>query len=277
MSSPRRRGLPALVVFASLLAAPLAASAHRPWLLPSATTVDGDAPVVSIDGAISEDLFDFDAFPLAVDDLAVIAPDGQAVPAEGRTATRRRTSFDIKLVQKGTYRIAGVTDAVMASWKQNGEQHRWRGALADLAGQVPADVQDVQVTRMLTRAETFVTNDAPSAVAPDASTPGLSMQPLTSPTDLSNGDTSRLRLLLDGKPYSNADVTVIRGGNRYRYKMGEMALKTDGDGVVTITWPEPGRYWLGANHGGRGAAPAGTVAQPARREGYSATFEVLPK
>ena len=250
-----RRGVCALFVVASLLAAPLAASAHRPWLLPSATTVDGDAPVVSIDGAISEDLFDFDAFPLAIDDLAVTAPDGRAVATEGRAATRRRTSFDIKLVQKGTYRIAGVTDAAMASWKQGGEQHRWRGAPADLATQVPADAQDVQVTRMLTRAETFVTNDTPSAVAPDASTPGLSMQPLTPPTDLSDGDTSRFRLLLDGKPYANADVTVIRGGNRYRYKMGEMALKTDGDGVVAITWPEPGRYWLGANHGGRGAAP----------------------
>ena len=100
-----------------------------------------------------------------------------------------------------------------------------------------------------------------------------------------------LRLLLDGKPYANADVTVIRGGNRYRYKMGELALKTDADGVIAVTWPEAGRYWLGASHGGRPAGPqggnvsaapegppqGGTLAAPARRESYSATFEVLPR
>lgn len=283
--------LPTLLVAATLAAAPIASSAHRPWLLPSATVVDGDAPVVSVDAAISEDLFEFDSFPLALDALAVTAPDGHAVDGEGRTATRRRTSFDVKLAQKGTYRISGTTDAVMASWKQNGEPHRWRGAPSALAKELPPDAQDVQVTRMIGRAETFVTYDAPSAVAPGAAQEGLSLQPLTSPTDLSNGDTSRFRLLLDGKPYAIADVTVIRGDNRYRYKLGEIALKTDADGVVAVTWPEAGRYWLGASHGGRGpggpdggassparAAPAaGTVDKPVRRESYSATFEVLPK
>lgn len=256
----------------------LSAHAHRPWLLPSATLADGPAPVVGIDAAISEDLFEFDSFPLLLDTLRVTAPDGSAVAADARTEARRRVSFDVKLAQKGTYRIAGVTDTAMASWKANGETKRWRGAPAALAKEVPADAQDLQVSRTLARAETFVTNETPSALPAAVSGDGLELLPLTSPTDLSVGDTSRFRLLLDGKPFSGADVTVIRGGNRYRYKMGEIALKTDAAGEFSVAWPEAGRYWLGANHGGRppggpGAAPAGGT----RRESYSATFEVLPK
>ena len=268
---------PRLAVLACGALLSLSAQAHRPWLLPSATMTDGPAPVVSIDAAISEDLFEFDSFPLQLDALRVTAPDGSAVATDARVEAKRRVTFDLKLAQKGTYRIAGVTDTAMASWKVGGETKRWRGAPADLASQVPADAQDLQVSRQLARAETFVTNEAPSTLATAVVGEGLELQPLSNPTDLSVGDTSRFRLLLDGKPYAGADVTVIRGGNRYRYKMGEIALKADGAGEFSVAWPEAGRYWLGVSHGGRGGPGAASGAAPARRESYSATFEVLPK
>ena len=75
---------------------------------------------------------------------------------------------------------------------------------------------------------------------------------------------------------------MIRGGNRYRYKMGEIALKTDAAGEFGVAWPEAGRYWLGVNHGGprrpgRGPAAPSPAARRARASRYSATFEVLPK
>ena len=255
----------------------LSAQAHRPWLLPSATLTDGPSPVVSVDAAISEDLFEFDSFPLQADTLRVTAPDGSNVAPDARTEARRRVTFDVKLAQKGTYRITAVTDTAMASWKVDGETRRWRGASSAVAKEVPADAPELQVTRQLQRAETFVSNEAPGPLAAGVSGEGLELVPLTNPTDLSVGDTSRFRMLLDGKPYAGADVTVIRGGNRYRYKMGEIALKTDAAGEFAVAWPEAGRYWLGVNHGGRGSPGAGGNAGPSRREGYSATFEVLPK
>jgi hypothetical protein len=259
----------ALLACGALLS--LSAHAHRPWLLPSATLIDGPAPVVSVDAAISEDLFEFDSFPLMLDTLRVTAPDGSAVATDTRTEARRRVSFDVKLTQKGTFRFTGVTDVAMASWRVGGETRRWRGAPAALAKEVPADAQDLQVSRQLTRAETFVTNETPSALPATVTGDGLELLPLTNPTDLSVGDATRFRMLLDGTPYAGADVTVIRGGNRYRYRMGEIALKTDAAGEFSVAWPEAGRYWLGVNHGGR--PPGGG----ARRDSYTATFEVLPK
>ena len=275
-----RHASPRLALLAAGALTCLAAHAHRPWLLPSATVTDGPAPVVSVDAAISEDLFEFDSFPLVLDTLRVTAPDGSAVVPDARVEAKRRVSFDLKLAQKGTYRIAGVTDTAMASWKVGGETRRWRGAPAALAREVPADAQELQVTRQLARAETFVTNETPGPLAAAISGEGLELQPLTSPTDLSVGDASRFRVLLDGKPYANADVTLIRGGNRYRYKMGELAFKTDAAGEFSVAWPEAGRWWLGVNHGGRGPGAAAASAPggaPLRRESYSATFEVLPK
>jgi uncharacterized GH25 family protein len=274
-----RHVFPRLALLAAGALSCLSAQAHRPGVRRAPRGPPAAAPVVSVDAAISEDLFEFDAFPLALETLRVTAPDGSAVAPDARVEAKRRISFDVKLAQKGTYRITGVTDMVMASWKAGGETKRWRGAPAALAREVPADAQDLQVTRQLARAETFVTNETPGALAAAISGEGLELQPLTNPTDLSVGDASRFRVLLDGKPYANADVTLVRGGNRYRYKLGELALKTDAAGEFGVAWPEAGRWWMGINHGGRGpgaGAPAPGSA-PVRRASYSATFEVLPK
>ena len=279
----------ALLSLAALL--PTAAHAHRTWLLPSATVVSGKEPQVSVDAAVSEDLFEYDTNSLALDGLSIVAPDGSKLSAENLGTTRRRSSFDVKLTQPGTYRIVNFSETAMASYKVGGETKRWRGNLDALAKDVPANAEELQVTRMQNRVETYVTNDTKADNKADtkadakadpktskAFTPqgsGLELIPLTTPTDLSAGDNSSFRLLLDGKPAADVDVTILRGGNRYRYKLGEIALKTDAQGQFSVKWPEAGRYWIGASSGGRG--PGGTVAQPARRASLSATVEVLPQ
>lgn len=273
----------ALALAAAALLLPLGAQAHRTWLLPNATVVEGNNPSVTIDGAVSEDLFEFDTNALQLDALTITAPDGSVLTErESRSQQRRRTSFEVKLAQKGTYRIAGVTESVMGSYKLGGETKRFRGADAK---DVPADATDVQLTRSHARVETFVSYDKASA-APATSGVGLELVPLTEPTDLSSGDTTKFRLLLDGKPLADNSVTVVRAGGRYRYKMGDFSVKTDAQGEFSVKWEEAGRYWLGASYpargaggpgaGGPGAAPAQPAA-PQRRVSYSGTFEVLPK
>ena len=269
----------ALLSLAALL--PSAAHAHRTWLLPSATVVSGKEPQVSVDAAVSEDLFEYDTNSLALDGLSIVAPDGSKLSAENLGTTRRRSSFDVKLTQPGTYRIVNFNETASASYKIGGETKRWRGSLDALAKEVPANAEELQVTRMQNRVETYVTNDNKADPKTDpktgkAFTPqgsGLELIPLTTPTDLSAGDSSSFRLLLDGKPAADVDVTILRGGNRYRYKLGEIALKTDAQGQFSVKWPEAGRYWIGASHSVRAA----DGVPPTRRTSASATVEVLPQ
>jgi uncharacterized GH25 family protein len=276
----------ALAAAAALLL-PFGAQAHRTWLLPTATVIDGNNPTVTVDGAVSEDLFEYDTNALQLDAVTITAPDGSTlVERESRSQQRRRTSFEVKLTQKGTYRIAGTTESVMASYKVGGETKRFRGTAENFAKDVPADATDLQVTRSHSRVETFVSYDK-SDVAPATTGVGLELVPLTAPTDLSSGDTTKFRLLLDGKPLANNDVTLVRGGGRYRYKLGDFGVKTDAQGEFSVKWEEAGRYWLGASYpargaggpgaGAPGAAPAQQPAAPQRRVSYSGTFEVLPK
>jgi uncharacterized GH25 family protein len=282
MTTLHRLNLVLLAVAASL---PLSAQAHRTWLVPSATVVSGREAAVTVDAAVSEDLFEFDTNALVLDKLSIVAHDGSLVAPENLAAARRRSSFDVKLTQPGTYRIVNFSESVFANYKLGGEQKRWRGHADAMAKEIPADATELQVTRMQSRVETWVSNDAKGEKAGDkaAAKPadkafepqgaGLEFVPLTAPTDLSAGDSSSFRVLLDGKPAANLDVTILRGGNRYRYKLGEIALKTDAQGQFSVKWPEAGRYWIGVSHSVRAAE--GTP--PTRRVNASATVEVLPQ
>jgi uncharacterized GH25 family protein len=271
---------PALVAISLAVAVPQAAQAHRAWLLPSATVLSGDDVWVTVDAAISNDLFYFEHHPMRLNGLQVFGPDGQAVTPEHPNTGRYRSTFDVRLAKTGTYRVAVINDTLMASYKEaGGESKRLRGTAESIRKELPADAQSVRITHSQSRIEAFVTSGKPTDEVLQPSGIGLELQPVTHPNDLFVGDTARFRLLLDGKPAAGIEVSVIPGGIRYRDQLGEMKLTTDKDGVVSVDWPEPGMYWLSASHGGgRGdAQESGSFEKPARRTAYSATLEVLPQ
>jgi uncharacterized GH25 family protein len=269
-----QRFLPKTCALAVVLVS-LGAAAHHPWLAPSHTVVDNKDGLVAFDAAASEDLFEFDARGLPLDTIAVTGPDGASpTPTAVNTTSRHRSSFELKLDRPGTYRVANLTQGVMVSYKLGGETKRFRGTAQAWEKERPEKAEDIRVTQLAGRVETFVAREKPSAkpFAPTGS--GLELIPLDAPVDLSDGDRTRFRLLLDGKPLADAAVSVLRGGNRYRYKMGELTPRSDAQGEFDVTWSEAGRYWLGVNHSVPGE---GAGAAPARRVSYSATLEVRPK
>jgi uncharacterized GH25 family protein len=256
------------------LALPGSAQAHRAWLLPSATVLSGSEGWVTIDAAVSNDLFFFEHNPLRLDDLVVIGPGGLKLDPQNQSTGRLRSTFDVQLTAPGTYRFAVTSDGVFAQYKQGGEQKRWRGRPEDIANEIPQDAEELKITQSQRRLETFATLGSPDEAALKPSSIGLEMEPLTHPNDLVVGDEAKFKLLLDGKPAADIEVSVVRGGIRYRDDLGETVAKTGADGGFAITWPEPGMYWLEASV----TDDKVTVSQAKeRRTNYAVTLEVLPE
>ena len=253
----------------------LQASAHRPWLYPQQTTVEAKEAWVTIDGAISEGLFDIDHMPLKLDGAVVTDPDGMSAPVPTPTMGRQRSSFDLKMSKNGTYKISLVTQSVMASYKDkaSGETKRFRGTEDAFSKDVPANADELRTTRTHARLETFVTANRASSGALKPSGAGLEMVPLTSPTELRSGETARWRFQLDGKALPNFAFSLIPGGVRYRGVLGEIRLATDAKGEASVALPAAGMYWLNA------AFPKSIPDGPApeRRYSYAATLEILPE
>lgn len=261
----------ALVLALSL---PFAAQAHKAWLQPSQTVLAGNNPWVTVDAAVSNDLFYFNHVPLKTDNLAITAPDGSSVAPQNAATGKYRTVFDVELKQTGTYRIGVVNNYVTGSWEENGQPKRWRGTEAEFATGVPKNAKNLQVGQSVSRVETFVTSGQPSDAALKPSGVGLELVPVTHPNDLFAGEEAKFRLQIDGKPATGLDVEIVRGNTRYRNAQDEIKVKTDAKGEFSVTWPEAGMYWLEANT----QDDKTTVKQAKqRRLGYVATLEVLPQ
>ena len=273
---------------------PLSAQAHRAWMLPSATVLSGEDPWITVDAAVSNDLFYFEHFPLRIQGignldntpaggppgmrprpaavLQLFAPDGSTAQAENGSIGRYRSSFDLHLTQKGTYKLASANSGLFASWKEGQENKRWMGKAEDFAKQVPAGAAELKVAQNNSRMEVFVTSGNPTTSVLKTTGVGLELAPITHPNDLFAGEAAEFSLLLDGKPAAGVEVSVIPGGNRYRDELGEIKTTSDANGKISITWPNAGMYWLEAELSSKEG-----VSAPAseRRASYSATLEVL--
>jgi uncharacterized GH25 family protein len=269
-------GFAAGAALTALVAVP--ASAHRQWMMPSSTVVSGDDVWVTVDAAVSNDLFYFEHQPMRLDAMKAWAPDGTEAAIENRSTGRYRSTFDVHLTQKGTWRIASVADMLMGSYDLNGKTERLpRGTTAaNLAERVPAGATNVKTAEANNRNEIFVTVGEPTTTLFKPVGKGIELVPVTHPNDLIAGETATFQFLFDGKPTAGLPVTVIHGGIRYRDQLGQMDLTTGADGKVEVSWVEPGMYWLNVTTPqAEGEEGEGAPPPLARRASYVTTLEVL--
>jgi len=261
----------ALIAASALLAVP--AQAHRAWLLPSATVLSGNDAWVTVDAAISNDLFYFEHHALQLDNLSVLGPDGKSIAPENLSKGHYRSTFDVKLAQPGTYKLMVVNQGAFASYKVDGQTKRWRGKADDLASAIPANATDVKVSEVQSRIESFVTSGKPTTETLKPTGVGLEMIPVTHPNNLVAGEKATFRLVLDGQPASGVAVEVVPGGIRYRDKLNDSKVTTDESGTFSVTWPGPGFYWMSASV----RDDRSKLKDAQRRSSYAATIEVLPQ
>lgn len=249
------------------------ALAHKSWLMPSATVFSETGAWMTVDAAVSNDLFHFNHVPLRLDNLRVTAPDGSSLEPQNPATGRYRSVFDLQLEQEGTYRLSVVNDGLFARYTLDGESRRWRGSPAEFEGALPPGASEVEASQTLSRVETFVTVGAPTGDVFSPTGQGIELVPVTHPNDLYAGEPATFQLLLDGEPASGLTVEVVPGGTRYRDSLGDLTLTTDEEGHFEVTWPAPGMYWMET-----GSSDDRTTLPQAseRRLGYVATFEVLP-
>jgi hypothetical protein len=273
-----------LALAAALLAIPAAASAHRMWLLPSGTVFSGTDSWVTVDSAVSNDLFYADHQPGRLDGIKVWQPDGTPGLIQNGATGRYRSVFDVKLDKPGTWKIGSEMSGVMGSFKVDGVEKRvgGRGGPPPAAGaprqppltvaDIPADATDVKLTEVMSRNEVFVTAGEPTRTVFKPTGKGLELDPVTHPDELVAGETARFRFLVDGKPATGIKVTVVPGGKRYRNAEGARELTTGADGVLAVDWPTAGMYWLNANlTDDKASAPRASQ----RRMAYTTTLEVM--
>lgn len=265
-----------LISAAALAALALAgtAHAHKAWLQPSQTVFSDKGSWMTVDAAVSNDLFYFNHVPLQLERLQVTAPDGSSVAPQNGATGKLRSVFDLQLQQEGTYKIAMNNEGMFASYKLGGEAKRWRGKASEFKGAIPAGATEVNASESLGRVETFATVGKPSTSVFKTTGKGIELVPVTHPNDLFAGESATFQLLIDGKPAPGLKIEVVPGATRYRNEQAEIHATTGSDGKFEVKWPHAGMYWLET-----ASEDAKTTLPDAkqRRLSYVAVFEVLPQ
>jgi hypothetical protein len=264
----RHAFLPAILT----VMAALPVQAHKAWLLPSQTVLSEQSGWITVDAAVSNDLYFFNHVPLPTQGLTVTGPAGLKVMPRNLSTGVYRTTFDLELPKPGTYRLAVAGDTFVASYRLGDETRPWRGDLSAMQAAIPAGATQVRVEHYQQRIESYVTVGKPAPL-PAPTGQGVELVAVTHPNDLVAGEAAELRFLFDGKPAAGLEITVVSGGTRYRDAPQELTFKTGADGALRLTWPQPGMYWLEA------AAPPAASPEPraaVRHALYIGTFEVLP-
>ncbi|MBU2978171.1 DUF4198 domain-containing protein [Alteromonas sp. C1M14] len=264
------------VVALSLIATP--ALAHRAWIKPTTTVVSGDDEWISFDAAVANGIFTPDHFPLSLDSITVLSPSGEDVTKHHGQKLRYRSVFDINLKEEGTYRVFTASRSIMAFWKdENGKRKRWPGrgetaSVDEFDEAVPKDADDLQVIDSARRIDVFVTAKAPSDTVLKPTGNGLELNGETHPNDLYTGEAISLGFLMDGEAASSTKVTIVKEGEKYRDTDDAMTLTADENGEISVSFDEPGMYWLEAEYeDDKAKAPA-----QQRRGMYVLVMEVLP-
>jgi len=273
LSSVLTTSLAVLTLFASA-----SSEAHRVWIKPSATIVSGDSEWITFDAAIANGIFYPDHYPLGLDRVKAMAPDGAAVTLENGHKGKLRSVFDVELEKEGTYTVYSASSGLSARWVDaEGERQYWppRGSQKtndDFYKEVPQDAKDLEVSERSHRVETFVTSGAPTYDTLGPTGKGLELEPITHPNDLYTGENITFKFNIDGTAAAGTEVVLVKDGERYRDQSQPTKLKTNKKGEVTFTLDEPGMYWLEAEYtDNNGKAPA------SKRQGsYVAVLEVLP-
>ncbi|KMS54789.1 nickel uptake transporter family protein [Novosphingobium barchaimii LL02] len=291
----------------SALATP--ALAHRMWLLPSTTTLAGTSEYVTVDAAVSNDLFYPDHMALDPAQVSVWAPDGSEGKVENPSKGRYRGTFDVAIDKPGTWKIGMNRSSIGGTFKVGAEQ--WRvggrgrpagppgapgaggsGAGGPGAGRpggpggpggqpprmvatvadIPANATDIKLSESLTSYAIYVSSDAPTKGVLTPTGKGLEFDPITHPDALVSDEEASFRFLIDGKPAAGVKVTLIPGGKKYREAEDGQELTTGADGVLRIKWPVAGMYWMSAS--AEDNKPSDKRAQT-RRMSFSSTLEVV--
>lgn len=246
------------------LALSTAAQAHMPYLLPTLFDV-GKGDHVTVQSSFGEDAF-VPEIGMRDAPFHLIRPDGTRGEVGTPTFLRDLTIFEADLAGEGTWRLTtgqrlgrkGKMVAVAGKWVIKGED-----------GEIPAGAREVDV-QSTTLAEAYVTRGQASAGALKPRGAALEIEALTHPSSIASGSDANFRLLFDGKPLADTDVTLFRAAGNYDGKKVAAQVRSDARGGFTLRPADPGIYLILVRH--RTEAPAGS-ATPYRSYTYTLAFD----
>ena len=245
------------------------AHAHTPYLVP-VSFEPAYEDWVSLDAGFAEEFFHPDV-AFAHGNFQILTPAGQWQKPARYEEFKIRTLVEYQLTDKGTYRFTTGTRLgdVFRFFEVNGERQGTR----DPKDVLPKGAKLLDHYQSVTLAETYVTKDKPTEIALKPYNKGLELVAVSHPNDLTEGDKFKVKVLFDGKPVANKDVSLFATQGGGEHQKAAAIIKTNTQGDAEFSLASHGVYLLHVRH--NAPAPKGAEA-PNYGYVYTLTFAVNP-
>ncbi|WP_315982035.1 DUF4198 domain-containing protein [Aliamphritea spongicola] len=230
-----------LAIAASTLYVSLAgqvAQAHDYWLLPNEYVASSDtAKWITVDVTASNTIFVADK-GFGLEDLTISAPQGESERLAHYFKGKRKSVFDLKLAEEGTYRLRLQDTRFLTFYRMPGSDRMHRMEADKLQRDVllPEGAENVETLEIQGKSTAYVTRRAPSSENIKLQNEGLELDFEVHPNDVVSGEAFNFKVLLDGKPVADEMLLeIIPDGTLYRDQRGEIQLQPDSTGAVSFT------------------------------------------
>ena len=133
-------------------------TAHRSWILPAMTVYAEEGAWATFDAAVSNDLFAANHHGMSLETVKAIAPDGTPLALVNMAEGEIRSTFDLQLNKKGTYKVVNSRASLRASWEEGGERKRWRGTPEEFDQAKLAEKDGIVLKESVRTNVTYLTN-----------------------------------------------------------------------------------------------------------------------
>ncbi len=226
------------------------ALAHPMWMLPHEFNLSGDdAEWITVDATASHTLFNYDK-GLPLDRVRISAPDGSEQRVGSYFKGHRRSVFDLKIDQPGTWKLSGARPPVFITNYVAGKRNAEKRLFADKQAakdKLPKDAREVKTSLYMISTISFVTWQAPDNKVLELKNKGLELAGSTHPNDVITGEEAEFQLFLDGKPQANVEVELTPNGTKYRDDRKMIKLTTDKNGMLIFTPDIAGPWYMAAS------------------------------
>jgi uncharacterized GH25 family protein len=251
-------------------------SAHPRWILPHEFNVSGSEELwVTFDLTASHAIFDFDK-GISAENVRIFSPDGDQNYLASFFTGHRRSVFDIKLDQDGTYKVYEQRPLYYYTSYKSGKRDTEKYILAnkiEASSRLPSQARDIETFLIDMSSVVYVTKNLPTDQVLRGSGEGLELLAITHPSDIVEGEKVQLLMHFDGGPVADVKIEITPAGTEYRDQRKAIQFTTDESGIVVFTPNQIGPWLVSATL----TSSEKSLVADSRWSARYMSFEVSPK